>query len=56
MLPGPLPGWRDGTKPVLALEVAPALRLTGDFIAAGRWIAVYICPRGTVDRHVSIQI
>lgn len=28
----------------------------GDFISAGRWIAVYICPRGTVDRHVSIQI
>lgn len=58
MLPGPLPGWRDRVKPVLALELALALSLMGDFFffAAGRWFAVYICPRGTVDRHVSIQI
>lgn len=43
-------------KPELAVELARARSLMGDFIAAGRWIAVYICPRGTVDRHVSVQV
>lgn len=56
MLAGPLPRWGSKVKPVLAVELAWAVSLMGDFIAAGRWIAVYICPRGAVDWHVSIQI
>lgn len=43
-------------KPELAVALAQARGLMGDFIAAGRWIAVYICPRGAVDWHVSVQV
>lgn len=43
-------------KPELAVALAQARGLMGDFIAAGRWVAVYICPRGAVDRHVSVQV
>jgi hypothetical protein len=55
-VPDPNPGWGGWVKPALTVELAQAQCLMCSCVAAGRWIAVYICPCGPADRHVSVQI
>lgn len=41
-------------EPILELDLAESL--TRPCVAAGRWVAVHLCPRGAAEGHVPVQI